>query len=67
MDDKKPTREDEWLTTAEVAALIKRTPDAVYRMRKSGNGPAYVKPMPGMVRYRRADVESWLMAGAVTR
>ncbi|TFD61210.1 DNA-binding protein [Cryobacterium sp. Hh7] len=47
---------------AEVAELLGRTTAALAQMRYRGSGPAFIKT-GGLVRYRRATVESWLQDG----
>lgn len=51
------------LTAAEAAALIGWSPAHLARKRMTGEGPAFLKlarGKQGRVRYRRADVDSWL-------
>lgn len=53
---------NEWMTDDEVAALCGLSVKTVQKWRyRGGKGPAYVK-LGGAVRYRRADVEAWVLA-----
>ncbi|MEV5443523.1 helix-turn-helix domain-containing protein [Streptomyces sp. NPDC052644] len=47
------------ITTKELAALIRKTPNAVRIMRHRGEGPRGTR-FGREVLYRRADVEAWL-------
>lgn len=51
----------ELLRTRDVADLLKVSDRAVEAWRQRGTGPAYIKMAGGPVRYRRDDVESWLI------
>ena len=55
----------QWMTTQECAAYLQLTPERLYQMRKSGEGPHFCQPTHRTVRYRRADVDAWLAGGAV--
>ena len=51
------------LTTADVALLLRRSPDTVREWRADGIGPSYHRdPVSGGVWYRRDDVDAWLDA-----
>jgi excisionase family DNA binding protein len=50
---------DEFLTEAELAALLKVTPRTVKRWRAEGTGPSWIRVGRG-IRYRRRDVDAWL-------
>lgn len=52
-------RDDELLTTAELAAELKVSPRTLQRWRAEGSGPPMVRVGRG-VRYRRRDVNAWL-------
>ena len=54
---------DEWLTTADVGALIGQSPDTIRRWRKENRGPKWTKPIH-QVRYLRSDVDAWMRRGA---
>ena len=47
------------LTTQELAAELKRTPETILRWRRLRTGPPYLR-VQGRVLYDRADVEAWL-------
>jgi excisionase family DNA binding protein len=49
---------DEYLTEAELAALLKVTRRTVKRWRAEGGGPPWVRIGRG-IRYRRRDVDAW--------
>lgn len=52
-----------FLTTIEVAGLLRISRRTLERMRVEGTGPRYLKVGPGKrsrVLYRQADVEAWL-------
>lgn len=49
----------EIITTKEAADYVRLGKPTLERFRISGNGPAYVK-LGGAVRYRKADLDSWL-------
>ena len=49
-----------YMTTDECAAFLKLSPERLYQMRKEGGGPPFCQPTPRTVRYRLADVESWM-------
>lgn len=51
----------QYMTTKEVAALIRRSPDAVRMMRHRGEGPAGVK-VGRFVLYDRKVVTAWIAA-----
>lgn len=48
-------------TTREAAAFCRLGKPTLERFRITGEGPAYLK-LGGSVRYRRADLEAWLVA-----
>lgn len=52
-----------FLTTIEVAGMLRISRRTLERMRVEGTGPRYLKVGPGKrsrVLYRQADVEAWL-------
>ncbi|MEQ1712738.1 MAG: helix-turn-helix domain-containing protein [Hyphomicrobium sp.] len=52
-----------FLTTIEVAGMLRISRRTLERMRVEGTGPRYLKVGPGKrsrVLYRQADVETWL-------
>ena len=52
-----------FLTTIEVAQMLRISRRTLERMRVDGSGPRYIKVGPGKrsrVLYRQSDVESWL-------
>lgn len=50
-----------FMTTREVAALIRKKPEAVRKMRERGTGPKGRRIGRDVI-YDRADVEAWLAA-----
>jgi hypothetical protein len=52
------------LTTADVAAILKRSPRTVRKDRVCGTGPAYIK-VGRLVRYRLADIAAFVNARRV--
>jgi excisionase family DNA binding protein len=54
--------EDEFMTTQELARLLRVDPSSVRRWRTSvpAQGPPYVRISGRVVKYRRADVDRWL-------
>jgi len=53
-----------WLTPAAAAQYVGRTVGALRALRQRGGGPAYYR-MRSRIRYRVADLDSWLDAGRV--
>ncbi len=53
------TTNDEWLTTVELAAELKVSPETVRDWRKRGVGPRGVK-IGQAVRYSRGTVAAWI-------
>ena len=52
-----------YLDTREAAAIVRRSPRTLERLRLTGQGPAYRKPGKGLrskVPYRLADLEAWV-------
>jgi predicted site-specific integrase-resolvase len=49
----------DWMTPAELAAHLKVESKTLADWRCKGRGPSYFKS-GGIVRYRQADVESWV-------
>lgn len=61
--DEQGSDPDELLTTSQVSALTKLTPQTLANMRGKSMGPDYMKTTPGRtgaVRYRRRDVLAWI-------
>ncbi|GAA1863762.1 hypothetical protein [Myceligenerans crystallogenes] len=58
---KEDTMPDEFLTSEEVAAWLKVAPSTVCRWRLARKGPRVTWLSPSIPRYRRSDVEGWLM------
>ena len=54
--------EDELLTVAELAELLKVTPQTIYAWRAERHGPPAVKLNDRAIRFRRCDVDAWLEA-----
>jgi hypothetical protein len=52
---------DEYMTPTELAALLKRPGSTLAKWRQRQVGPPHVKVVGG-IRYRRSDVEAWLLA-----
>ena len=55
----------EWLTPTEAAGYLGLAPQSLAYMRHMGKGPVWARPSPRIVRYRRADLESWLSSATV--
>ena len=53
------------LTTAEAAARLGLSPRTLEGFRIRGGGPPYAKLTQGLVRYRPADLDTWLEARIV--
>lgn len=49
------------LTTQETAAYMQITTDWLTQLRKRGLGPQYIRTSRRFIRYRRADLEAWLL------
>lgn len=54
------TPEAEWLSPAEAAHHLGVSPSTLARKRIEGNGPPFKRPTPRLVRYSRAELDSWL-------
>lgn len=52
----------EFLTDAQLCALVDVTDRTTLRWRRDGGGPSFVRVGPRRVLYRRADVEKWIAA-----
>jgi excisionase family DNA binding protein len=59
MDQNEPDLE-RMLTPAEVCVLLGVTNTALQDWRTAGTGPAYVRLGHRTVRYRQADIDTWL-------
>jgi len=49
------------LTPHEVAALLRVHPQTLRRWRADGEGPAYLMLSERVLRYRREDIDAWLV------
>lgn len=49
------------LTIQEAAAYMQVTADWLNILRKRGIGPQYIRTSRRFIRYRRADIEAWLL------
>ena len=57
----RPT-DDEWMSVAEFAAIIGKSPGTVKNdIRRGGDLPAYYKITTKKFRFRRSDVDAWLL------
>lgn len=56
----------EKITTPELAAQLKRSPETLARWRRLRSGPPYLR-LQGRVLYDRKQVEAWLEAQAVSQ
>jgi predicted DNA-binding transcriptional regulator AlpA len=58
--------EQEWLGPKQVAIYTGLSIKCLEDLRKSGRGPRYYKPAGRvLLRYRRSDIDAWMLAGAV--
>lgn len=64
IDHKEWTSADEWLTTAQLAALTKTSRSFWDKARVRGDGPRWTS-FGNRPRYRRADVEAWTIARSI--
>jgi excisionase family DNA binding protein len=53
---------EEFLTDAQLCALLHCDDRTTLRWRNDGGGPQFVRVGPRRVLYRRSDVEAWLTA-----
>lgn len=51
---------DEYLTTEEVALLLRVAPSTVCRWRLAGRGPRVTWLSPSLPRYKKSDLFAWL-------
>lgn len=51
----------EWLDTAEAATYLGMSKVALEQMRKKNDGPKFYKPLPRVVRYKRSDLDAWVI------
>ena len=58
--------ENQLLSTPDAAKLLGLSASYLNQSRLRGDGPAYVKISPTCVRYRRADLDTWV-AGRTVR
>jgi hypothetical protein len=56
---------DEILTPVETAAVLKTQPRTLESWRYRGVGPAFIRLSGRAIRYRRSDLEKWLIAQRV--
>lgn len=55
---------DEHLRTSDVAAMLNVSPKTIADWRRyPGKGPRFIR-LVGVIRYRRSDVEAWLLEQA---
>lgn len=53
---------DEWLSVAELAAIIGKSPGTLKNdIRRGADLPPYYKITPKRFRFRRTDVDTWLL------
>jgi predicted DNA-binding transcriptional regulator AlpA len=57
--EKQMTEADEFLTDAQLCALLHVNPRTTMRWRRDGNGPPFVRCGARRVLYFRADIETW--------
>lgn len=63
----RPPREGAaWLLPAETAHFLDVSVQTLALWRVQGRGPKFARPMPRVVRYRRADLEAWLANSVVS-
>jgi hypothetical protein len=66
-EPRRPPAAAEWLTPEQVSAMIGVSVQTLASWRHTGKrGPAWSRPLPRVVRYRRADVEHWLASATVS-
>jgi len=53
----------EWFTPAEAGEYLSLSTKTLENLRLQGNGPTFSRLGHRIVRYRRADLDSWLEAG----
>lgn len=53
---------DPILTTAEAASYSRVKREALAQLRFQGKGPAYLRPTPRTILYRRSALDAWLRA-----
>ncbi|HTJ10351.1 MAG TPA: helix-turn-helix domain-containing protein [Candidatus Binataceae bacterium] len=51
---------DRFLTTAELARMVRKSPRAIELMRQRGGGPPYYKTGHRSIVYRLQDIAAWL-------
>lgn len=64
IDPKRWTSADDWLSTAQLAALTKTSRSFWDKARGRGDGPPW-SDCGNRPRYRRADVEAWLISRSI--
>lgn len=52
--------EDKYYTTEDAANVLGLAPGTLTNWRSQGIGPRFLKPRPGMVRYRLEDLDAWM-------
>ena len=57
----------ELLTPKQAGEILRMSSHSLAQMRYLGNGPVYIKISAKTIRYRRADLESWIEAHTQTR
>ena len=60
---KVPSSDDPWLTTKEAARYLNCHPNTLEKMRCRGDGPRFYKFGSKAVRYKKSDLDAFLMGG----
>lgn len=60
MNASSSSSDNEYLTDAQLCALLHVVPRTTARWRSEGNGPAFIRAGGRRILYRRADLERWL-------
>jgi predicted DNA-binding transcriptional regulator AlpA len=53
---------EQLMTTKEVCAYLNMAESTLLLYRALGTGPRYIKILRRLVRYRRSDIDAWLVA-----
>lgn len=56
----------QWYTLKEAAEYLGYTPHRMYQFTSRGGGPEYYKLDTGGIRYRREDLDAWVMGKGET-
>lgn len=62
----KPVPQPEWVSPREASIILGISASNLEARRLDGEGPRYSKKGPRLVRYRVADLHSWMEAGYVS-